>query len=217
MPFLCMSKNQDNLSCLNSNLIPNWRKNLLKSPLYKCLYILFLCGVGLVIVEIATILFIVVCQLTDAGIVFLHDDDIYIVFGMLLFLTNHIMHAILNLILYEPEYENKFRLWSNTHNGFICTILTMGLYNTYLLAVYYRIHEYSKDYLCYSVYSNGLGLAIEQIPILNIFTYIKIMKRLRKAYPVLTWKFMWKLYFQARLTSYLIKNGYPYPQDEQRW
>ena len=25
MPFLCMSKNQDNLSCLNSNLIPNWR------------------------------------------------------------------------------------------------------------------------------------------------------------------------------------------------
>lgn len=39
------------------------------------------------------------------------------------------MHAILNLILYEPEYENKFRLWDNTHNGFICTILTMGLYN----------------------------------------------------------------------------------------
>lgn len=175
-------------------------KNLLKSPLYKCLYILFLCGVGLVIVEIATILFIVVCQLTDTDIVFLHDDDIYIVFGMLLFLTNHIMHAILNLILYEPEYENKFRLWSNTHNGYICTILTMGLYNTYLLAVYYRIHEYSKDYLCYSVYSNGLGLAIEQIPILNIFTYIKIMKRLRKAYPEQTWKFMWKLYFQARLT-----------------
>ena len=25
MLFLCMSKNQDNLSCLNSNLIPNWR------------------------------------------------------------------------------------------------------------------------------------------------------------------------------------------------
>lgn len=94
-----------------------------------------------------------------------------------------------------------------THTmGYICTILTMGLYNTYLLAVYYRIHEYSKDYLCYSVYSNGLGLAIEQIPILNIFTYIKIMKRLRKAYPEQTWKFMWKLYFQARLTSYLINN-----------
>lgn len=30
MPFLCMSKNQDNLSCLNSNLIPNWRINYLK-------------------------------------------------------------------------------------------------------------------------------------------------------------------------------------------
>lgn len=192
-------------------------KNLLKSPLYKCLYILFLCGVGLVIVEIATILFIVVCQLTDTDIVFLHDDDIYIVFWMLLFLTNHIMHAILNLILYEPEYENKFRLWSNKHNGFICTILTMGLYNTYLLAVYYRIHKYSKDYLCYSIHSDDLGLAIEQIPILNIFTYIKIMKRLRKAYPEQTWKFMWKLYFQARLTSYLINNDYPYPQDEQRW
>ena len=25
MPFLCMSKNQDNLSCLNYDLIPNWR------------------------------------------------------------------------------------------------------------------------------------------------------------------------------------------------
>jgi len=111
-------------------------KNLLKSPLYKCLYILFLCGVGLVIVEIATILFIVVCQLTDTDIVFLHDDDIYIVFGILLFLTNHIMHAILNFILYEPEYENKFRLWSNKHNGFICTILTMGF-----TSVRFNFHE----------------------------------------------------------------------------
>ena len=192
-------------------------KNLLKSPLYKCLYTLFLCGVGLVIVEIATILFIVVCQLTDTDIVFLHDDDIYIVFGILLFLTNHIMHAILNFILYEPEYENKFIHWGKTHKGYTCTILTMGLYNTYLLAIYYRIHEYSKDYLCYSIHSDDLGLAIEQIPVLNIFTYIKIMKRLTKAYPELTWKFMWKLYFQARLTSYLIKNGYPYPQDAQRW
>ena len=104
------------------------------------------------------------------------------------------------------------------------TTHTIGLFAqslqwAYIIHIYwrYRIHEYSKDYLCYSVYSNGLGLAIEQIPILNIFTYIKIMKRLRKAYPVLTWKSMWKLYFQARLTSYLINNDYPYPQDEQRW
>lgn len=105
-----------------------------------------------------------------------------------------------------------------THTmGLFAQSLQMGLYNTYLLAVYYRIHEYSKDYLCYSIHSDNLGLAIEQIPILNIFTYIKIMKCLRKAYPVLAWKFMWKLYFQARLTSYLIKNGYPYPQDAQRW
>ena len=30
MPFLCMSKNQDNLSCLNSNLIPNSRKECIE-------------------------------------------------------------------------------------------------------------------------------------------------------------------------------------------
>lgn len=36
MPFLCMSKNQDNLSCLNSNLIPNWRNGMSAYGINEC-------------------------------------------------------------------------------------------------------------------------------------------------------------------------------------
>ena len=187
-------------------------KDLFVSFMNKFLYQIFETLVFLLIFEILLLLSVMIYQYYIYDWIFIYDYKIYGVILLFIYLTNFVIHCILDYILFEPIYEEKYRHWIQTHNTYVYIILTLGIYNTYMLALYYRIHVYSRDFLVYHPHS--FGEASEWWPIINIFTYIKIMRRLTKKYPELTWRFMWKLYFQGRLISYLVKNDYPYPKKE---
>ena len=181
-------------------------KNTALSLLYRFLYILFWGFVILLMVEIILLASVVVFWLYNDGVKSLFNN--YKIYGFIIIficVTDEFIHFILDIILSRQEYENKFANFERTHNTYIVAILSLGIYNTFLMDLYYRINRYSKKYLLYCTHG------ATPYPIFNIFTYINIMKRLRKAYPELTWKFMWKLYFKGRLISFLIKNDYPYP------
>jgi hypothetical protein len=187
-------------------------KDRLVSLMFKLYSKLLLFLILSLILEVQLFISIVAYHVYKEGWHFVYNFKTYIYALIIVFFTNIIIHRILDCLLFEPVYEEKYLKWLKTHDVSIFIILSLGFFNTYMLALYYRKHEHSRDFLLYQ--DRSFGDAMERWPIINIFTYIRIMRRLTKKYPELTWRFMWKLYFQGRLISYLVKNDYPYPKNE---
>ena len=92
------------------------------------------------------------------------------------------------------------------YNPTMMSILTIGIYNTYLLDAYYVVKHYSQDELLYTEYHNAIGNFIAMIPILNIIIYIKIAyKAYKRRFKTPLLKIM-GYNLSGRLISYYIEN-----------
>ena len=84
-------------------------------------------------------------------------------------------------------------------------IMTLGIYNTYLLDLFYKIKYYSRNEL---VFQNDalIGTLLASIPIINIYIYIRIVRKIKeKGYDVETGQII-RLYLIGQLATYLVRN-----------
>uniref|UniRef100_A0AB33JKM3 DUF4234 domain-containing protein n=5 Tax=unclassified Prevotella TaxID=2638335 RepID=A0AB33JKM3_9BACT len=117
-----------------------------------------------------------------------------------------LLHFILYAVLYHEKYYGDFMRYMGKYNPTIMSVLTMGIYNTYLLDAYYVVKRYSQDELLYTNYHNAIGNFIAMIPVVNIIIYIRIAYKTHKGGDRTPLSRIIGYYLCGRLISYYIEN-----------
>ena len=166
--------------------------------LYKCLV------VGLMIL-LPTYVCVIIYQMIYDDVIYLHYNKIENILMVSNIAIIGVSHYILYFTLFESNIEEEYINWVKKHNTMPYVIMTLGIYNTYLLDLFYKIKYYSRNEL---VYQNDalIGTLLASIPIINIYIYIRIVRKIKeKGYDVETGQII-RLYLIGQLATYFVRN-----------
>jgi len=81
--------------------------------------------------------------------------------------------------------------------------MTLGIYNTYLLDLFYKINVFTKSDLLFQPIPGRFSIST---PIINIYIYIRIVRKIEeKGYDIEIWQII-RLYLIGQLATYLVRN-----------
>lgn len=166
--------------------------------LYKCLV------VGLMIL-LPTYVCVIIYQMICDDVIYLHYNKIENILMVSNIAIVGASHYILYFTLFESDIEEEYINWVKKHNTMPYVIMTLGIYNTYLLDLFYKIKYYSRNEL---VYQNDalIGALLASTPIINIYIYIRIVRKIKKkGYDIEIWQII-RLYLIGQLATYLVRN-----------
>ena len=112
-------------------------------------------------------------------------------------------HYILYFTLFESDIEEEYINWVKKHNTMPYVIMTLGIYNTYLLDLFYKINVFTKSDLLFQSIPGRFSIST---PIINIYIYIRIVRKIKKkGYDIEIWQII-RLYLIGQLATYLVRN-----------
>lgn len=164
--------------------------------LYKCLV------VGLMIL-LPTYVCVIIYQMIYDDVIYLHYNKIENILMISNIAIIGASHYILYFTLFESDIEEEYINWVKKHNTMPYVIMTLGIYNTYLLDLFYKINVFTKSDLLFQPIPERFSISI---PIINIYIYIRIVRKIKeKGYDVETGQII-RLYLIGQLATYLVRN-----------
>ena len=164
--------------------------------LYKCLV------VGLMIL-LPTYVCVIIYQMICDDVIYLHYNKIENILMISNIAIIGASHYILYFTLFESDIEEEYINWVKKHNTMPYVIMTLGIYNTYLLDLFYKINVFTKSDLLFQSIPGRFSIST---PIINVYIYIRIVRKIRdKGYDIETWQII-RLYLIGQLAIYLVRN-----------
>ena len=184
--------------CILKRLLVTTMKELYYSlfELYKCLV------VGLMIL-LPTYVCVIIYQMICDDVIYLHYNKIENILMISNIAIIGASHYILYFTLFESDIEEEYINWVKKHNTMPYVIMTLGIYNTYLLDLFYKINVFTKSDLLFQPIPGRFSIST---PIINVYIYIRIVRKIRdKGYDIETWQII-RLYLIGQLATYLVRN-----------
>lgn len=164
--------------------------------LYKCLV------VGLMIL-LPTYVCVIIYQMICDDVIYLHYNKIENILMISNIAIIAASHYILYFTLFESDIEEEYINWVKKHNTMPYVIMTLGIYNTYLLDLFYKINVFTKSDLLFQPIPGRFSIST---PIINIYIYIRIVRKIKKkGYDIEIWQII-RLYLIGQLATYLVRN-----------